>query len=138
MAMPSQVFENRFDIHLRALRSFVARERHCNVPYSHIEGDVNLGRWVSYIRARRRKDLRAKTGGSSSSVDRPERVPAHHVQALESVYGWTWDARRGPMPKTERNDEIRELYRSGVTLSVLAETYGLSKQRIHQICSGMS
>lgn len=27
------------------------------------------------------------------------------------------------------------LRRSGVSLSVIAETYGLSKQRIHQLCA---
>lgn len=137
--MPSPVIESRFELHLSALRSFVAREKHCSVPYSHVEGGVQLGRWVSYIRARRRKDVKGWTSiGGITVLDRPRRVPEHHVQALEAIPGWTWEARRGPAPKTERNAEIRELYMSGATLGILAETYGLSKQRIHQICSEMS
>lgn len=130
--MIRSAYESRFQQHLGALQNFVAREKHCNVPYSHVEDGLHLGRWVAYIRSRRRKDLEG--GGEASRVAR-KRIPDRYVEALEMVPGWDWAARRpGPAPKTGRNAEIRELRRNGVSLGVIAETYGLSKQRVHQLC----
>lgn len=117
--MAKSVYESRFETHLGALRTFALREGHCNVPYAHSEGSIPLGRWVAYVRTRNRRG----------------RLSDAHASALETVPGWSWEQRRpGPQPKTDRNEEIRMLRRSGVSLSVIAETYGLSKQRIHQLC----
>ena len=38
--------------------------------------------------------------------------------------------------KHSRNAEIRARHRAGETLSTLAEVFGLSEQRIHQIAHG--
>lgn len=131
--MMRSAYESRFEQHLGALQNFVAREKHCNVPYSHVEDGIHLGRWVAYIRSRRRKDLALAEQGAKTQR---KRIPDRYVEALERVPGWDWAARRpGPTPKTDRNAEIRELRRNGVSLGVIAETYGLSKQRVHQLCS---
>jgi len=39
----------------------------------------------------------------------------------------------GAKPKSERNTEIHARYASGETVPELAETYGISQQRVHQI-----
>jgi helicase associated protein len=41
-----------------ALKAFKAREGHCQVPASHIEGDLKLGYWVST--QRRKKNIMSK------------------------------------------------------------------------------
>jgi hypothetical protein len=60
---------------LAALKTFAAREQHCNVPHNHVEGQVLLGAWVS----NRRTNYR--TG------------KLHHDKLieLEQQPGWTWD-----------------------------------------------
>lgn len=120
--MTRSAYESRFDRHVGALRTFVAREQHCNVPYAHIEavGDeqVPLGRWVAYVRSRQRHGNLA------------------HAQqvVLEAVPYWSWERRRpGPTAKAARNAEIRSLRAEKVSLAMIAETYGLSKQRVFQI-----
>jgi hypothetical protein len=41
-----------------ALKAFKAREGHCQIPASHIEGDLKLGYWVST--QRRKKNIMSK------------------------------------------------------------------------------
>lgn len=115
-------YESRFNHNLGALRQYASREGNCDVPYAHIEQydgrDVPLGRWVAYLRTRYR----------SGSLN------ASRAASLETVAGWYWDLRKpGPRPKSDRNEEIRMLRAQGVSLATIAETYGLSKQRIHQL-----
>jgi len=55
-----------------ALVEFKAREGHCNVPFSHTEGNFALGRWVNKQRAKRK-------------TPRPERR-----QQLEEI-GFVWN-----------------------------------------------
>lgn len=115
-------YQSRFDKNLEALRQYAMREGHCHVPYVHVEDhggrEVPLGRWVAYLRTRYRSG----------------HLNASRAAALQGVPGWYWDVRKpGPKPKGERNAEIRMLRSQGVSLATLAETYGLSKQRIHQL-----
>ncbi len=46
--------ENVWEQGFAALKKFKAREGHCVVPFSHVEGTFNLGKWVA--RQRRRND----------------------------------------------------------------------------------
>jgi NTP pyrophosphatase (non-canonical NTP hydrolase) len=46
--------ESSWEKGFAALKKFKARERHCLVPLSHVEGTFNLGKWVA--RQRRRND----------------------------------------------------------------------------------
>lgn len=128
--MAKSAYESRFEKHIGALQNFAVREGHCNVPYVHVEDGIQLGRWVAYVRSRRRKDLSGTSGHSGHQL-----LSDRYVEALDRVPGWSWEARRpGPAPKTDRNAEIRALRKQGVSLGMIAETYGLSKQRIHQLC----
>lgn len=124
--MASSAYEIRFARHMEALRRFAAREGHCDVPYAHVEdvdGDeVALGRWTTYVRMRKRAG----------------KIPASRIAQLSTVPGWTWEPRRpGPAPQSERNRLMRKLRAEGVSLSVLAERFGLSKQRVYQLTAGV-
>lgn len=118
-------YESRFNHNLGALRAYAMREGHCNVPYVHVEQvdgrDVALGRWVAYLRTRYRSG----------------RMNASRVALLQTVPGWYWEVRKpGPKPKADRNGEIAMLRSQGVSLAAIAETYGISKQRVHQLTKG--
>jgi len=69
--------EQRFEIALRRLRRFSARLGHCRVPRLHVENGFPLGQWVTL----RRVDFRQ---GRLSQARR---------RKLESLPGWTWEAR---------------------------------------------
>ncbi|CAB9512839.1 Helicase associated domain [Seminavis robusta] len=60
----------------QALLAFKAREGHCDVPKRHVEGGVNLGRWVEHQRHARKKD---------------KLLDEWKVQQLEQV-GFIWNA----------------------------------------------
>jgi hypothetical protein len=72
----------RREADLRALEAFMARDGHARCPYSHFEGDVELGTWVVAQRHQHRS--------GDWSADRVERLGA--------MSGWRWDARRGDAP----------------------------------------
>ena len=40
--------QDAWDLHMDALKAFVAREKHCDVPSGHKEGALRLGLWVGY------------------------------------------------------------------------------------------
>jgi DNA-binding NarL/FixJ family response regulator len=92
------------------------------VPVNHVEmlrgAEVKLGAWVSYLRNRfRRKKL------DPSLVGR-----------LESLNGWTWGPLPpGPKASAERDREIMECRRQGMSLQEIGDMFGLSRQRVHQI-----
>jgi superfamily II DNA or RNA helicase len=67
--------EESFQQNLAALRTYVAREGHARVPFTHREGELKLGRWIIVQRTTRRK-------GALS----PERTVA-----LEAL-GMVWDS----------------------------------------------
>ncbi|MFD7012368.1 Helicase associated domain protein [Rhodococcus jostii] len=58
-----------------ALTAFIDREGHANVPNKHVEGDTNLGKWVTV--QRQNKDT----------------LPPDRRAKLEALPGWSWDAR---------------------------------------------
>jgi DNA invertase Pin-like site-specific DNA recombinase len=126
--MTSSTYQSRFEQHIEALRQYVAEHGTCDVPHSYVHSkgggtSIALGRWVAYVRGRFRSG----------------RVPQDRAAALQAIPGWTWEARKpGPPAKTDRNAEIRRLRDSGISLETIAMNYGLSKQRIHQICGPLN
>lgn len=101
-----------------ALKEFVEREGHALVPSHHIESDINLGAWVSYLRTRYKQGY----------------ISPEKVVALESLPGWNWGPLRpGPKTNHKRNAEIRHLRQTGMSLSKIGDRYGISRQRVHQI-----
>lgn len=114
--------ESRWLIYLDALHAFMAREGHARVPTTHIEagtaGPVHLGAWVGYMRQRHRKGV----------------LGPSRTEALAALPGWEWGPLRpGPPTNRARNDEIRAMRASGASLQRIADYYGLSRQRVHQI-----
>lgn len=82
------------------------------------KGEINVGGFVAYVRSRYRLG----------------RLDKQRIRDLEKIPGWTWaPLPPGPRGEVSRNEEIRKLRRSGVTLAELAEQFGMSRQRIHQI-----
>lgn len=114
--------EDRWNMYLLALDTYVSREGHARVPSSHIEsganGPINLGAWVGYVRQRKRAGLLS---------------PARITQ-IEKVRGWEWGPLRpGPSSDERRNSEILTLRSQGVSLQRIGDQFGLSRQRVHQI-----
>jgi len=114
------ITQHRFDEHLACLRRYAAQNGHTNPPIVYVDESTGLplGRWVATARyAYRSKGLR--TG---------------YIQDLETVPGWHWERRlRGRPQLTERNQQIRSLHDQGASITVLAEKYGVTTQRIHQV-----
>jgi Mor family transcriptional regulator len=112
----------RFQLYVRALRQFSERTGHSRVPAVYIEivdgAEVNLGAWVGYIRQRRKKN----------------QIAAEKVQILENLAGWAWGPLKpGPATNYHRNSEILQMRGQGMTLRQIADSYDLSRQRVHQI-----
>lgn len=117
----------RFERNIELLRKFVAKHGHCNVPLAATvlagSDEVKLGRWVGYMRTQHSQG----------------KLSDYRVATLEAVAGWSWETRRsGPEPKkVDRDNEMRSLRRQGITLEAIAYNYGLSKQRVAQVCKGI-
>lgn len=112
----------RFDLIITAINSFQAREGHCYIPATHFEYIEEvpqpLGAWVGYLRQRRRKG----------------QLTASKIEKVESIPGWQWGPLRpGPATNASRNSEIMALHHSGKSLRFIADTFELSRQRVHQI-----
>jgi len=125
--MNSFPHQARFEQNVELLRKLVADQGSCNVPLSKQifdeAGTVNIGRWVGYIKTKHKQG----------------RLDPYRIATLEAIPGWNWETRRsGPEPKqAERDNEIRSLRRQGITLEAIAFNYGLSKQRVAQLCEGV-
>lgn len=116
--------QTRWSRYYEALRGFAAREGHARVPTAHREvtpsGTLNLGAWVGYTRQRYRAG----------------RLPQSRIDALNAVPDWQWGPLRpGPATDATRNADIRALRTNGMSLQQIADLYGLSRQRVHQIVS---
>lgn len=118
--------DTRWSRHVDAVRDFAASEGSTRVPSDYVvqveeEGrvlPVRLGAWVTYVRQQYRKGFLADT----------------HIRDLESIEGWEWGPfKPGPKGDTERNAGMREHRNAGCTLAQIADMYGLSRQRVHQI-----
>jgi Mor family transcriptional regulator len=112
----------RFIRYISALIQFRNREGHPDVPALHIEildgEEIRLGAWVGYVRQRYRAG----------------KLPVERIEALSYVEGWQWGPLKpGPRSNDQRNNEILRDRSSGSSLQQIADKYGLSRQRIHQI-----
>lgn len=114
------ITQHRFDEHLACLRRYVAQNGHTNPPILYVDEvtGLPLGRWVATARYGYRNG----------------RLRTKYIQELENLSGWHWERRRRGRPQlTDRNQQIRSLHEQGVSNTVLAEKYGVTTQRIHQI-----
>ncbi len=134
--------EIRFADRVVALRQFVDREGHCRVPARHVEvlegKEIKLGSFVSYQRQRRRRledaICHSTDTSASSRLSQTYDKFVERKEVLETVPGWEWGPLHpGPAGKKTRNNEIRVAYGSGTTARELAQRFGLSRQRIHQL-----
>lgn len=112
----------RFSIYVKAITQFVERERHASIPAIHVEivdgREVHLGAWVGYARQRNKKG----------------QLAAARREQLEAINGWQWGPLKpGPSTNHDRNVEIITLRSQGQTLSQIADSFDLSRQRVHQI-----
>lgn len=117
-------YNTRWDHHYAALEAYVAQEGTARVPHGRrIEFagvSVNLGGWCATQRQRHHE----------------RKLPPGRARLLEALPGWVW----GPLPpgppeKVERNAEIRTRRAAGATLAELAEEFGITRQRVHQIAA---
>lgn len=92
------------------------------IPAIHIEivdgKEVRVGAWVGYTRQR------AKNG----------KLSAEKRASLDAISGWQWGPLKpGPSTNHSRNSEILSLRDQGMSLSQIADSFELSRQRVHQI-----
>ena len=112
----------RFNIYVAALRQFAERSGHTRVPAVHIEildgKEIAVGAWVGYIRQRQKKGM----------------LSAEKMEILAALPGWEWGPLKpGPASDSGRNSEILRMRGQGMTLRQIADSYDLSRQRVHQI-----
>lgn len=112
----------RFKLYVQALTQFAERSGHTRIPALHIEivdgREVSLGAWVGYMRQRYKKGILA----------------AEKIETLQQLPGWTWGPLKpGPATNHNRNSEIIQMRSNGLTLREIADSYDLSRQRVHQI-----
>lgn len=115
---------NKWNTHIKALESYIEREGSARVPRYHVEsgdfGDVKLGVWVSYVRHRQRKG----------------HLSPEQTEKLSSLPGWQWGPlKAGRTGDAQRDQKIRERYANGARLREIAEEFGITRQRVHQIVS---
>lgn len=120
--MPRMTHQDRWTTYYTALHHYATRTGHTRVPASHHEptphGTLPLGAWTSYIRQRHRIGL----------------LPQSRIDALNNLPGWEWGPfRPGPYSDEHRDQQIRDLRDSGVSLQKIGDQFGLSRQRVHQI-----
>lgn len=112
----------RFTLYVKALQQFAERTGHTRVPALHVEiidgKEISIGAWVGYIRQRQKKGL----------------LSAEKAATLSTLPGWEWGPLKpGPASDSSRNSEILRMRGQGMTLRQIADSYDLSRQRVHQI-----
>lgn len=112
----------RFNTYVAALLQFSERSGHTRVPAVHIEilhgQEIAVGAWVGYIRQRQKKSM----------------LSAEKMEILAGLPGWEWGPLKpGPASDSGRNSEIIQMRSQGMTLRQIADSYDLSRQRVHQI-----
>ena len=113
---------DKWSRNIKALETFVSNNGHALVPAStkvEVDGiNVSLGSWVSYLR------VKYKTGTISPSKK----------TELETFTGWTWGpCKPGPTGDVGRDGAMLSARQSGRSLQSIADEYGLSRQRVHEI-----
>jgi hypothetical protein len=117
-SMSETTYSETWSDRIAALSVYVDREGNALVPSNYVEGNLNLGSWVSYLRTRR-------NNGKLSQAK---------VEQLEAFPGWEWGPLRpGPKTDAQRDAAIRDMRSNNVSLSAIGRTFDLSRQRIHQI-----
>ncbi len=120
----SMTKDEQFNARLEQLRTYVATHGHANPPISYLDQHTGfaLGKWVSSVRYSYRNNALSNA----------------QAAALETVPAWHWEKRlRGRPAKAERNQQIYSMHAEGVMVSVLAERFGITTQRVHQILALM-
>lgn len=85
--------------------------------------NVALGAWVAYNRQQYR--------AGELSLERQ--------RALEQLAGWHWEKQKpGRRYDTTRDTEIMNRYKSGERVGMIADSFNLSRQRVHQILKKVS
>jgi hypothetical protein len=107
---------------IKALEVFTSENGHARVPAAAkvtVDGTVvSLGSWVSYLRVK----YRAGTLSSERQIE------------LEKFSGWSWGpCKPGPMGDAQRDEAMLNAREAGRSLQSIADEYGLSRQRVHQI-----
>lgn len=107
---------------IKALEIYVAEHGHARVPAAaQVEVDgvpVSIGSWVSYLR------VKNKLGSIT-----PEKK-----EVLERFPSWSWGpCKPGPLGDAERDAQMLQARATGRSLQSIADEYGLSRQRVHQI-----
>lgn len=110
--------DTRWRERIEALDTYVDREGDALVPANHVEGTINLGSWVSYLRTRYRQG----------------QLNDGRVSELEDYPGWEWGPLRpGPKSDVARDTQIKKMRAEGKSLREIGQVFGLSRQRVHQI-----
>lgn len=107
---------------IKALEIFVEANGHARVPAAarvDVDGvPVSLGSWVSYLRVKNKMGTLAQ--------DKKE--------MLEKFPAWSWGpCKPGPLGDAQRDEAMRQAREAGRSLQSIADEYGLSRQRVHQI-----
>jgi len=113
---------NKWNTHITALRNYVSRTGTARVPRNHVEatefGEIRLGAWVSYVRHRQRKG----------------HLTTEQEVTLASLRNWSWEPLpAGRIGNPERDARIIARASEGERLRALADEFGLTRQRVHQI-----
>ena len=113
---------DKWERNIEALRKFVAENGHARVPATakiELNGVyIAIGSWVSYLR------VKYKSGTLN---------PNKKAQ-LETFPMWTWGpCKPGPVGDEARDNAMLQSREQGRSLQAIADEYGLSRQRVHQI-----
>lgn len=112
----------RWQEHLTALTQYINRTGTSMAPANHVEivngRNVAIGAWVAYNRQCHRNGT----------------LPADRAAILSALPGWKWEKQQpGRRYDKNRDTLITEKYYAGSSAKALADEFGLSRQRIHQI-----
>lgn len=107
---------------IKALEIFVEEHGHSRVPSATrvvVDGvPVSIGSWISYLRVKNKMGTL-----KSEKKDFLERFPS-----------WSWGpCKPGPLGDVARDRDMLNARTSGRSLQSIADEYGLSRQRVHQI-----
>ncbi|NDE85515.1 MAG: hypothetical protein EB056_05755 [Verrucomicrobia bacterium] len=118
---------DRWQYRFNALVQYTNRTGTSLVPATQVEvyegKNVALGAWVAYNRQQYRAG----------------ELPLERKQALEQLAGWHWEKQKpGRRYDMTRDAEIAKRYQSGERVGMIADSFNLSRQRVHQILKKVS